>query len=114
MKPGRELDTLVTEKVMGIDIGTRQAFKPIGEDFKYVGEMRMNDIPHYSTDISAAWELMEKFKWAEPEVSYSDEQHCWYAILNKGMNSGIMNTGDSAPHAICLAALKAVGYEGEE
>lgn len=86
LKPGRELDALVAEKVMG-------------------GELRP-----YSTDISAAWEVVEKYKWAEPELRYSDEQHCWVFSLHKA--SGYPNEcGDTAPHAICLAALRAVGYE---
>ncbi len=111
LQPGRELDALVAEKVMSScklegtfvqKIDTVSKIVTVGTEWQY---------PPYSTDISAAWDVVEKFKWAEPEVSYSDEQHCWYGLMNKGPGSGIAYGAPTAPHAICLAALKAVGYD---
>lgn len=111
MKPSRELDALVAEKVMGMST-----------------ERRLRDIPEYSTDVAAAWQVVEKLKWAEPELSWSDEQHAWCLYLNKKpldiwqpeWSGGclylkktlvIWPTAPTAPHAICLAALRAVGVE---
>lgn len=90
MKPGSELDFLIEDRIFSA------RFPAAGE------------VPKYSTDIAAAWRIMEKFKWAEPEVRYSDEQHCWSCTFLKGQNSGIGHCGETAPHAICLAALEAV------
>jgi len=92
MKPGRELDTLVAEKVMGLNHDKLDGYPA-----------------YYSTDIAAAWEVVEKLipdcfltlQWIEGwEVSH----------FEPGPYGGHMHLahGDSAPHAICLAALKAL------
>jgi hypothetical protein len=103
MKAGRELDALVAEKVMGLP----PVYGPTG--IKWDGP-----IPAYSTDIAAAWEVVERIKGSQPESTFSIEwigtqwrvdfvyqNYDWY---NEG------DQADTAPHAICLAALKAVGY----
>lgn len=49
MEAGRELDALIAEKVMGVaqeDIHRRT--------------MVRSDLPHYSTDIAAAWPILKK------------------------------------------------------
>lgn len=60
MKPGRELDALVAEKVMGLP-------KPYetrpGGDWVYNVQdsfVPVRTLKRYSTDISAAWEVVEK------------------------------------------------------
>ena len=55
MKAGRELDALVAEKVMGfpVKIGDITG-EPYHAQFGY-------SMPNYSTDIAAAWEVLEKF-----------------------------------------------------
>lgn len=37
-----------------------------------------------TANIAQAWTCLEKYKWAEPEISYNDEQHCWLVTFNKG------------------------------
>ena len=67
-------------------------------------------LAHYSTDIAAAWQVVEKC--AQYGVWTVWETH-------DGWNAGQMMDhhcvseamADTAPHAICLAALKAVGYK---
>lgn len=48
MEVGRELNELIAEKVMNIPVSVKK------RKFEYV------HVPHYSTDISAAWEVEEK------------------------------------------------------
>jgi hypothetical protein len=65
LKPGLELDKLIAEKVLGwyqdSDIGGPRAWW-----FKKGDEENIQETPlhlnHYSTDIKAAWDLVEKFK----------------------------------------------------
>ena len=103
MQPGRELDALVAEKVMG--------YKVRDEEHYEVPPLRaIYWIPKYSTDIAAAWMVVEKLKGLEPELSWSDEDHCWFVHFQKSRPS-ICPFGITAPHAICLAALKAIGHE---
>lgn len=122
LKPGRELDALVAEKVMGqrtIWFG-REGDKSLmlartielNEELRERGEMMFGypgegDVPHYSTDIEAAWEVVETLKLLGIEVkfvgSWADKP--WYCRLR----DDAFEFGDTAPHAICLAALKAVG-----
>jgi len=121
MKPGRELDKLVAEKVMGwksiglFEVGHGAGVdivSPTGQRYYhsdgYAGE---TPYPHYSTDIAAAWRVVEKIKgdkafagsivlqWdcGQWEVGY---QH-WDEVQP-------LVSSDSAAHAICLAALKSV------
>ena len=99
MNPGRELDALVAEKVMGIG--------PRGLAFP----------KKYSTDIAAAWEAVETLTSPKSRHRFS----C--TTLHCDCNSGLWSFGDidrdgtvwprqdahTAPHAICLAALRVVG-----
>ena len=106
MKPGRELDALVAEKVMGCRVQkTTLGLCELGTGEERV--YRDARIPHYSTDIASVWGVVEKFA---PEamvlnryptgnfaVRFDHNGHWWSDVC------------DTAPHAICLAALKAVG-----
>lgn len=109
MKPGRELDALVAEKVMGWrwftdEFNPRPVLVPPGMP-------RQSALPSFSTDIAAAWEVVERLRGMEPELSWNDEARCWIVGFWKGPSapSTIHGSSDSAPNAICLAALKAVG-----
>ena len=100
MKPGRELDALVAREVMGLkglDINSEDlAHLPMG----------------YSTSIEAAWQIVGKLNGFDLELSNADGWIAEFtdatemvATIHQGLSL------ESAPHAICLAALKAVGYE---
>ena len=76
MKQGRKLDALISEKVMGLEPWLEQdprwkckAFKakyvPLGMTPKPCS------LPEYSTDISAAWEVVEKLKMHEPYLEWT-------------------------------------------
>lgn len=91
--------------------------------------MGLKLVPNYSTSIAAAWKVWERLrisgKWCCLDIK-SDHHYCWTVSLTpsevdpdqkkrfkiKGHKPTIVVDGeDSAPRAICLAALKAVGWE---
>jgi hypothetical protein len=104
MKPGRELDALVAEKVTGWP-AARDA-KAISETgYWTAGDERfIHGLPAYSTEIAAAWQVVEKLiatgDWCDFELDY-EPTLLWCC--------GGKTYAPTAPHAICLAALKAAG-----
>ena len=81
-------------------------------------------IPHYSTDIAAAWEVVEKLRADGYTVAVTTSGHEAFAhvmvyrtkpygdddelrVMDKESCEGA--NADTAPHAIALAALAAVG-----
>jgi hypothetical protein len=114
MEPGRELDALVAEKVMG---WKRDGMSWIDTD----GEIRYYEASKYepSTSIAAAWEVVEAmrmrgFSLNLNQVIHADGSNEWYVQVQffknpKGYNPGGYEPAAAAPHAICLAALKALG-----
>ena len=120
MKPGRELDMLVAEKVMGWSnsIGSARSDHMWGiMDFDDKGPVLAANFPSYSEDIAAAWELMEKLKGPEMGVSICTlwEQPNTFKWIAKieflGTERFEFAVEESAAHAICLAALKAIGVK---
>lgn len=109
MDPGSELDALIAEKVMGFKVGRfghgdpLEIITPRSEFFP---------IPNYSTSIEAAWEVVEKLgilHGAFTLIQHPDSQP--FSALTGKWHSGFgkfVGEADTAPHAICLAALKAV------
>ena len=126
MKPGRELDALVAEKVMGQtvrladdmgvdhDEGDFFVNKPDSKEPRWG---HMLGLPHYSTDIAAAWAVVEKMQglgWTfqVDDVGFNDStEGKWRVVLTEETKGHDYHPadGDTAPHAICLAALKACG-----
>ena len=123
MTPGRELDALVAERVMGWKIAEHY---PYGGSHGGIpnanGTLRgvyIRSVPFYSTDIAAAWGVVEHiFSEGLGGVAvdrYNVEMiHPDYGVwvccivMRKDLQPSISINGDTAPHAICLAALKAV------
>lgn len=108
-KAGRELDALVAEKVMGWradGIGDDGYFwKGAGSD----GWHSDNWKP--STDIAAAWAVVEKMATAEDEFRLAKfKDNPWGCTFR--YFEGDRSSGDTAPEAICLAALAALKSAG--
>jgi len=101
MKPGPELDALIAAKIEG-------------------------PLRHYSTDIACAWEVAEKLRiavvlamecWSDVDIGSDPERLGWAAAaeqvahVEKGDKTVSVelyaewSIGETAPHAICLAAL---------
>lgn len=104
MPAGREMDALVAEKVMGIKRGDRP-----GEWLNELGNWLCDteDIPPYSTSISAAWEVVDKMD-CYFKMTRSDLGLYWEFY---GPKLGF-SYAPTVPLAICRAALKAVSNEG--
>lgn len=115
MNSGPELDVLVAIKVMGCSPwpGRPDAVRASLTQFKPCLP------PEYSTDIAAAWKVVEKLTAKE-----SITMEIMPDAFNKEYSVSIKfedKLGDaygpfyflsqSAPHAICLAALRSVGVE---
>ena len=114
MKPGRELDALVAEKVMGLEVMQSDYGPYLGvKDIRYGEPGGGAFIRHYSTDIVYAWQVFDKFplnnltKGAEGWV-------CRFGVSGPNKYGGFTISqydakAETASHAICLAALRAVG-----
>ncbi|GMA50155.1 hypothetical protein GCM10025857_15120 [Alicyclobacillus contaminans] len=96
----RERDALVAEKVMGYTECGKE--EPI----------------EYTTHISAAWDVVDRMQqlgwnmdlmnaYIVPEIGRQ-----WGCDLRDGRNL-VVGLGPTAPEAICLAALRAVGVDVE-
>lgn len=139
MPAGREMDALVAEKAMGcaVKFGYRRGDVNLEgtekEPYCYCerrshysdcrGETdRFPNIPNYSTDIAAAWEVLEKaFPVVEGQRSgffaiafFSDGYKTTFVNEDQEVMSGAysgkvrLSQAPTAPLAICRAALKAV------
>jgi hypothetical protein len=127
MKPGRELDALVAEKVMGWRLEERgygatfwvdengkvkRAAEPCSIDFCSC------EVFSPSTDISDAWEVVEKLRDLGFHVGIKTPpkvKSCsyWVCLENFYAGKSFTEYGETAPLAICMAALKALGMEVE-
>lgn len=113
MEPGREMDALVAKKVMGLDRPglTDDGCPTCGYFWLAEGSYR-----GYSTDIASAWQVVEKLyenyivniKGTNTGNKGSTWKGIFYvSVTGKGVS--VTAQSDTAPHAICLAALEAVG-----
>lgn len=103
MQAGREMDALVAEKVM--------------EWVRAKCEGRTNDwwtqpgyaksTPNFSTDIAAAWQVVEKIDLFSRAILERDEDGSWWVDDEPCHN--IQSNASTAPLAICRAALLAMG-----
>ena len=110
----REIDRLIAEQVMGWTnlsvAGNRFGTTPEGKVHRIV--------PPYSTDMSAAWEVVEKLRllgyrggidWARPDSEYE----CYFGASPIPISERQSFKEETAPRAICLAALKVIGVSVE-
>ena len=126
MKPGLELDILVAEKVFGHKVVTKRwgkekqyASYSLGEPDYYDdagASVLWNPVPDYSTDIKAAWEVVDKLTTDSWRVTTITSE-CGGSDCTVSCNPGVRGRYASdameglittAPHAICLAAVKAL------
>lgn len=109
----RERDALVAQKVMG-EIVTWRTATVGGVERKWPTEHGIM-CRYYTTDIAAAWEVVERMEqlgWRFDLSTYQaftmmtgvDFEH----ITSDGLAEA---TCETAPEAICVAALRAVGVD---
>ena len=126
MPAGRECDALVAEKVMGYTLS--ELSLPAYPKYKLFdiesGEFSgyVKEVPHYSTDIAAAWEVVKRmpipFKlekcWEKAyQIGPEGWSACWCTDADcEGCNENSRCTNgddawaETAPLAICRCALK--------
>lgn len=124
LQPGKELDAIIANKVMGLDLSKyRQSnyFSSIDIRKGYDG-----CYGYYSTEISAAWEVVERLEnnfrfmlTRNYKTPANSSHYCWARFQDKyqrGLGTTHSHSGisESASHAICLAALNAIGYKHEK
>lgn len=129
MTAGRECDALVAEKVMGYTLS--ELSLPAYPKYKLFdiesGEFSgyVKEVPHYSTDIADAWEVVERmpipFKlekcWEKAyQIGPEGWSACWCTDADcEGCNENSRCTNgddvwaETAPLAICRCALKVAG-----
>lgn len=103
---GRAMDALVAEKVMGLHRSMEQGLgEDVYEEWRNAEGCRVRPygtLPNYSTDIAAAWEVVEKL--AKPlKVVWTGK--VWVCAVFEEEYS---HEADTAPLAICRAALSRV------
>lgn len=117
----RKIDALVAEHVMDREIVWKDL--DVRPKLFVDGGPATEEMPFYSSDIAAAWEVVEKLpdydlkrrygKWACTSLG---DDCVWELDLPPGISdlTKLGAVADTAPLAICLAALKARGVEVEE
>jgi len=134
MKAGREMDALVAEKVMGREVtanvggfergsgwhddyGFTRSRHPRNPPYTFGDKLEESNanyerVPFYSTNISAAWEVVEKMReralCVTLEWTITDGWDFSITPHDFPYEFCIKENASSIPLAICLAALKAV------
>jgi hypothetical protein len=108
LKPGRELDALVAEKMMEAEHDDERC--GVGGN----GECLICDPEPYSTDIASAWQVVNVLSGQGYLIDIQVGEEINQVQVDKLSNGrweidGESTPGASASHAICLAALKVVG-----
>ncbi len=119
MEAGRERDALIAEKVMGCVI--KHTFTWVtGEPDMVHPDGDHQVLPHFSTDITAAWLVVQALEkrgfWCEMRTPFSEpfKRDGYWAGFTPHGTSGWNGCPDhwtdaaTLPLAICLAALKAI------
>ena len=129
LSAGREMDALVAEKVMGHTVTKERhpiAWKRgkhpsragedvvLWRDYYFCEDKRDSDgdryiVCHYSTSITAAWEVVEKLcrdEYAAFEIRGTRGHRATFNLPSEGAFDGYSGQNE-APLAICRAAWKA-------
>lgn len=129
LEAGRALDAMIAEKVMGWtwvkrlpEFGTgvvrrslvpRHSSRPPATGVEPITDGTIT-IPDYSTDLNAAWLVVEKTREREflgGVDALTTACEAWFSPLDDADCFHHARTG-TAPHAICVAALAALAAVG--
>lgn len=130
LEAGKLLDKLIAEKIFGCSPQrniTANGFEcgclPMNPEHERM-KSGWSSIPFYSTDIAEAWKVVEKIaNWKftltwkyeyEPDKEGKEQRFYATAIFDPILidrREYLFAQGDTAPEAICLAALKALGMK---
>lgn len=105
-KAGIELDVRIAREVMGLrakhEVTSSWSAWYFGKD-DWDSHYDRHPEFHYSTNVAAAWEVVSQLGLPF-ELNCDDEQTLWNARFN--LDRGEWAQASTAPHAICLAALR--------
>lgn len=105
MEAGREMDTLIAEKVMG--------WKQVIARWTVPSSGTLRGLPPFSTDSTAAWEVVEYLVHTlKHNVCFYYDEH--KVVAEVGAFEGaheFVAEAKTFPLALCLAALKSVDAE---
>ncbi len=109
----RALDLIIDKEIFGKERPTAIMYTDASE----IAGKTFDLCPFYSTDIAAAWLVVDLIKMREREVFhlqfYNGKWECGFEVVNYDLlEDPVMN--ESASLAICLAALKAKGIDVSE
>lgn len=106
LKAGKELNIKIAEAVMRKSYAQDETFG----DMEIDSERVYNTLQPYSEDISAAWLVMEKMKGYNPRIAFDTHSQKWEAAfsLREADFTCPVVLADTAPEAICKAALLAL------
>lgn len=129
MRPGKKMDALVAEKVMGGFVSEPDAMSSkgeiwywlhpqdgvlVGEPYK-VGVMKKWDHQWRawkpSTDIGAAWQVVDYILDMHGEEGHYRKERFVLQIAEQGMGDLVRWRSEHAAHIICAAALYAFDVE---
>ena len=118
MKAGRELDALIAEQVMGWTYhpygnGGGKWLDAAGKQVAF-GGLNGGSLPHYSTAIADAWAVVEQLSCTTKQY-WTIEYFSTGCVATFNLNDfEYQSSANTAPLAICLTALQAVGRQGKE
>lgn len=117
LKPGRELDALIAEKVMNRPIYVAHDGTPHFADLSpkkrdgRVVETPYSIVPSYSTNIAAAWEVVEKMRSLGFTLSLTDWGDKYSVTFVKDNTAMSCVTEKEFPLAVGASALEAIENE---
>ena len=109
MKPGNELNAIVAEKIFGWEIYQDQDQR----DRSYVKHNAGGGylLPDFSCDMGAAYQVVQEMIKRDYVNRFTMvETQSWHKCYFGKDNDEFAEKGESVPHAICMAALKAEGW----
>ena len=112
MQAGREMDAIIAEKVFKLDAAC----------WVEACEVEGHLIAEYSTDIAAAWEVVEKLDLFNRDLALMRTSGGYgiYPLVRDVTGAQVLDIchpvakDETAPLAICRAALLAVGQDWED
>src|SRR5262245_40649185 len=107
LQAGRELDALIAERIFG-DFPVHLGDAPYVQTPSPHNDMHYAPVESYSTDIAAAWLVVEKFNDYSTQLDSHGNGYTFHIYKDATSYNGDAKT---APLAICRAALKAVSAQ---
>ena len=113
LQAGRDLDALVATHVFDYRTRSAKLTNPHLPDDWFQREPDGGEtfVPPYSTDIKAAWDVVERLASCQPRLARYVSPDKWWVRMNAcgSLATQVEGWADTAPLAICRAALRAVG-----